>query len=180
MGIGLIKTEQGKALIRTRVGDEVPQVFFNGSWVWPMIHQVEIMDITAKIIKIERSGSDGLICRNKIRADTKVAFFVRVNRTVEDVIKVAQIFGCERASNQDHLEALFAAKFSEALKTAAKQLDFEDLYTQRDKLRDLILVEIGTDLNGYILEDCTIDYFEQTPLTKLDDEHNIVAPKTST
>ena len=163
MGIGLIKTEQGKALIRTRVGDEAPQVFFNGAWVWPAIHKVEIMDITAKNIKIDRSGSDGLICRDNTRADIKVTFFVRVNRTVEDIIKVAQTFGCERASNPDHLQALFAAKFSEALKTAAKQLDFEDLHAQRNKFRDVIIGEIGADLNGYCLEDCVIDFLERTP-----------------
>ena len=173
MGIGLIKTEQGKALIRTRVGEKEPQVFFTGAWVWPVIHKLEFMDISVKTIEIDRSGSDGLICRDNIRADIKVTFFVRVNKTVEDVIKVAQAIGCERASNQGHLEALFAAKFSEALKTAGKKLDFEDLYTKRNEFRDMIIEVIGTDLNGYSLEDCAIDYLEQTPLKSLD-SHNIL------
>ena len=153
MGIGLIKTEQGKALIRTRVGEKDPQVFFTGAWVWPVIHKLEFMDISVKTIEIDRSGSDGLICRDNIRADIKVTFFVRVNKTVEDVIKVAQAIGCDRASNQGHLETLFAAKFSEALKTAGKKLDFEDLYTKRNEFRDMIIEVIGTDLNGYSLED---------------------------
>src|SRR5690606_41415773 len=30
-----------------------------------------------------------------------------------------------------------------------------------------ILKVIGTDLNGYVLDDCAIDYLEQTPLEKL-------------
>ena len=54
------------------------------------------------------------------------------------------------------LEELFVAKFSEALKTVGKQLDFVDLYTKREKFRDDIIEIIGKDLNGYVLEDAAI------------------------
>ena len=173
MAFGLIKTDQGKALIRTRVGAGDPEVFFTGTWVWPVIHKLEVMDISVKTIEIDRRGADGLICQDNIRADIKVTFFVRVNKTNEDVIKVAQAIGCNRASDQKTMEELFAAKFSEALKTAGKQLDFVSLYTMRDEFRDRIIEVIGTDLNGYSLEDCAIDYLEQTPLNELD-ENNIL------
>ncbi|HUQ57425.1 flotillin family protein, partial [Lentzea sp.] len=43
-----------------------------------------------------------------------------------------------------------------------------DLYTHRDEFRDRIVQVIGTDLNGYSLEDAAIDYLEQTPLKQLD------------
>ena len=89
---------------------------------------------------------------------------MRVNKTAEDVIKVAQAIGSARASDQETLQELFNAKFSEALKTVGKQLDFVDLYTKRDEFRDQIIQVIGTDLNGYILEDAAIDYLEQTPI----------------
>jgi uncharacterized membrane protein YqiK len=36
---------------------------------------------------------------DNMRADIKVAFFVRVNQTSQDVLKVAQAVGCERASS---------------------------------------------------------------------------------
>ncbi|MGZ8709176.1 MAG: flotillin family protein, partial [Thermoanaerobaculia bacterium] len=98
----------------------------------------------------------------------KVTFFVRVNKTVEDVIKVAQSIGCARASDRETLEALFSAKFSEGLKTVGKQLDFVDLYTKRHEFRDAIINLIGRDLNGYVLEDAAIDYLEQTPIANLD------------
>ena len=126
------------------------------------------MDISLKTIEVDRNGSDGLICKDNIRADIKVGFFVRVNKNRDDVLKVAQAIGCERASNLETLEDLFSAKFSEALKTVGKSLDFEDLYAKRDNFRDLIIDNIGTDLNGYILEDVAIDYLEQTPISKLD------------
>ena len=171
MPLGLVKVEQGKALIKTRVGAEEPEVSFTGTLVWPVLYKLEVMDISVKTIEIDRSGSDGLICRDNIRADIKVTFFVRVSKTKEDVIKVAQAIGCERASDRQTLNDLFSAKFSEALKTAGKQLDFEDLYTKRDEFRDRIIEVIGTDLNGYSLEDCAIDYLEQTPMSELDDNN---------
>jgi uncharacterized membrane protein YqiK len=48
------------------------------------------MDISLKTIEIDRCGQEGLICKDNIWADIKVAFFVRVNKSPEDVIRVAQ------------------------------------------------------------------------------------------
>lgn len=161
------KIEQGHALIVNTMRAE-PMVTFTGCMVYPIIHKAELMDISVKTIEIDRSGKEGLICRDNIRADIKVKFFVRVNKTAEDVLKVAQGIGCERASNQEILEDLFSAKFSEALKTVGKAMDFVDLYQAREKFRDEIIRQIGDDLSGYVLEDAAIDYLEQTPLEKLD------------
>ncbi|GAA3367468.1 hypothetical protein GCM10020367_66980 [Streptomyces sannanensis] len=160
------KVEQGKALIVSKM--RKVDVTFTGQVVLPVLHKAEVMDISVKTIEISRTGRDGLICRDNIRADIRISFFVRVNKTVEDVIKVAQAIGTARASDQATLQELFNAKFSEALKTVGKQLDFTDLYTKRDEFRDRIIQVIGTDLNGYSLEDAAIDYLEQTPLAQLD------------
>ena len=161
------KVDQGKALIINKVSNE-PDVTFTGGIVLPIVHRSEIMDISVKTIELSRNGRDGLICQDNIRADIKVTFFVKVNKTVEDVLKVAQNIGCARASDQQTLEELFIAKFSEALKTVGKRLEFEQLYTKRDDFKDQIIEVIGKDLNGYILEDAAIDYLEQTPLEALD------------
>ncbi|MFV0143044.1 MULTISPECIES: flotillin family protein [Empedobacter] len=157
------KVPQGKAIVRTGVGGS--QVAFNkGMYVIPVFHKMEIMDISIKKIDITRQQHDGLICKDNIRADIKVAFFVRVNKSVNDVINVAQNLGTERASEPETLKSIFEAKFSEALKTVGKKFDFIELYEARREFRDEILNIIGTDLNGYILDDCAIDYLEQTEL----------------
>jgi len=160
------KIDQGKALIISKV--RKVDVTFTGAVVLPVLHRAEVMDISVKTIEINRAGQEGLICRDNIRADIRITFFVRVNKTVEDVIKVAQAIGTARASDEATLQELFNAKFSEALKTVGKQLDFVDLYTKRDDFRDQIIRVIGTDLNGYSLEDAAIDFLEQTPMTQLD------------
>ena len=161
----LRKVPQGSALIRTGQGGT--QVSFDSKLVIPVLHIVEMMDISVKRIEIDRSGEDGLICKDNIRADIKVAFFVRVNKEDEDVKRVAQFLGCDRASDEIALRTVFEPKFSEALKTVGKQFDFVELYNSREEFREQILRIIGTDLNGYVLDDAAIDYLEQTDLEKL-------------
>lgn len=162
------KVDQGKALIVSKMSDI--DVNFRGGLVIPVVHRSETMDISVKTIEISRMSKEGLICKDNIRADIKVTFFVRVNKTKQDVLKVAQSIGTTRASDQETLEQLFIAKFAEALKTVGKQLDFEELYTKRHVFKEQILAVIGDDLNGYVLDDAAIDYLEQTPVESLD--HN--------
>ncbi|WP_028981731.1 flotillin family protein [Sporocytophaga myxococcoides] len=156
------KVPQGKAIVRTGAGGT--KVTFTAMFVIPVLHKMEIMDISLKTLHIKRIGKDGLICQDNIRADIEVAFFVRVNKGGEDVIKVAQTIGCERASHKETLVSIFDSKFSEALKTVGRRFDFVSLYSDRDKFKKEILDIIGTDLNGYHLDDCAIDYLEQTSL----------------
>ena len=159
------KVVQGRVLVRTGFGGT--KVFFNAGLVVPVLHKMEIMDISVKKLEIERTGTNGLICKDNIRADIKVAFFIRVNKNVTDIINVAQTIGCIRASEIATLRELFDAKFSEALKTVGKKFNFIELYEARSEFRNEIISIIGTDLNGYVLDDCAIDDLEQTPLSFL-------------
>ena len=164
------KVDQGFALINNTMS-QTPKVTFTGMLVIPIIHRTEVMDISVKTIQVDRRGKDGLICSDNVRADITVAFYVRVNKTAEDVLQVASAVGVKRASDQKTLEELFQAKFSEALKTVGKQLEFVALYNERQNFKEMILKTIGRDLNGYSLEDTAIDYLEQTPIEFLDDEN---------
>ena len=163
------KVDQGQALVRNGVGGT--KVSFSGMVVFPVIHRVETMDISVKRVEIDRQGKNGLICMDNMRADIKVAFFIRVNKTPEDVLKVAQAIGCMRASSQDAIVELFDPKFSEALKTVGRQFQFVELYNSREKLKEGILKLVGTDLNGFVLDDVAIDFLEQTPLALLNPDN---------
>ncbi|MGP4713790.1 MULTISPECIES: flotillin family protein [unclassified Psychrobacter] len=160
------KVEQGKALIINGVNKIA--VRFDGGFVWPIINKKELMRISLITLEVDRRGKEGLICADNMRADITVAFYLRVNETEEDVLKVAKSVGVERASDKVAVNELFNAKFSEALKTVGKQIDFVKLFENRSEFRDSIVQEIGNDLNGYVLEDVAIDYLEQTPKASLD------------
>ena len=167
----------------------------------PLITRYELMDIAVQRLEISRKGKEGLICKDNIRADIVVAFYIKVNfpavyipdtmdsdsnearQLVDDAIdqpdkikyaevkRVAQSVTCERASDTVKLNELFEAKFSEALKTAGKEMDFTDLYTNRQGFRKAIIKVIGHDLEGYRLTDVAIDYLEQTDKDQLDPDN---------
>jgi len=163
------KTVQGIVILRTGYGGT--KVFFNAGIVIPVIHRMESMDISVKKLEIAREGRAGLICKDNMRADIQVAFFIRVNKSVDDIVNVGQTIGCQRASDINTLRELFEAKFSEALKTVGKKFEFIELYEARSEFRQEILDIIGTDLNGYVLDDCAIDFLEQTKIENLDKDN---------
>lgn len=156
------KVPQGMAMVRTGSGGTKVE-FDKGMFSIPVLHMVELMDLSVKTVEIGRMKEEGLICKDNIRADIKVVFFVRVNKDPEQIKNVAQSIGCKRASDPATLRQLFEAKFSEALKTVGKRFEFVELYDNRDKFKQAIVEIIGTDLNGYVLDDAAIDYLEQTP-----------------
>ena len=87
-----LKVSPGQALINNKTGNTIG-TSLTGGLVLPIIHRAEVMDISVKMIEVERRGKEGLTCRDNIRADIKVAFFVQVNPKPEDIIKVASRIG---------------------------------------------------------------------------------------
>lgn len=175
--VGLFKTfyrkvDQGTALIVNGLRP-TPTVSFTGALIIPVLYRAEEMKISLITLQVERRKHEGLICRDNMRADIVVAFYLRVNETAEDVLRVAKAVGATRASDKSAVDELFNAKFSEALKTAGKKFDFLDLFEKRQEFRDAIIDVIGKDLNGYVLEDVAIDYLEQTKKVDLD-QNNIM------
>ncbi len=82
------QVDQGRALIVNTMRSE-PVVTFTGAVVYPIVNRAELMDMSVKMVEIDRRGKEGLICKDNIRADINVSFFIRVNKTQEDVLKVA-------------------------------------------------------------------------------------------
>ncbi|MBR90872.1 MAG: flotillin [Verrucomicrobiales bacterium] len=165
----LRKVKAGEAGVRTGLGGL--QVTKSYMLRMPFVHRWDIMDIQVKKLEVARKGKEGLICQDNIRADIEVAFYVRVDPAESNIKEVAEAVGCERASEIELLRSLFEAKFSDALKAAGKQMDFADLYTKRTEFRNMIINEIGKDLNGYKLEDVAIDYLEQAARDDHDPEN---------
>lgn len=178
----LKKAAPGTALVKTGLGLSKAQISTSSSFVIPLIHRAEIIDLTVKIVKISRRGSDSLSCADGIRAEVEVDFYIKINSLDEDIRRVATTIGALRASNMDTIKELFEAKFADALKTAGSKLTFDQLYQNRHQFRDEILIALGHNqggdvvLNGYRLDDVAIHYLEQLPLSK-HDENNVLDAK---
>lgn len=151
------KVSQGKALLRTGFGGSLVALD-SGMFVMPVLHRVEEIDITVKIIEIHRIGSEGLIFKDQVRSDIKVTFYIRIVADPAAIITVAQSVSCARTFDQKTLSDLFYPKFLEALKIVSKQFDFVALPTQHEAFKNAIFKTVGVDLNGYLLDDLAIDY----------------------
>jgi uncharacterized membrane protein YqiK len=164
------KVPAGKALL-IHAAQGKTRVSFTGAVVLPVVHSAELVDVTVKTLLVERMGRTSLACADGIRADLRMTFLLRVNPTAEDVQRVAQALGAERAGDEKVLEELLSAKFSEAMKTVAFQLQVDELLTQTNVFRDHVLREIGQDLNGLILEDAVVNELVQTPVKHYDPDN---------
>ncbi|TMS79531.1 hypothetical protein CWB65_19765, partial [Pseudoalteromonas sp. S554] len=70
------KGEQGHALIINKMKSE-PDVPTTGGIVYPVIHKMDVMDISKKRIVLESKDKGGLICRDNIRDDISITFYIR-------------------------------------------------------------------------------------------------------
>jgi uncharacterized membrane protein YqiK len=178
----LRKASPGTALVKTGFGLPTPLISTSSSFVIPLLHNIEVIDLTVKTIKISRRSHDSLSCADGIRAEVEVDFYIQINAIKEDIQRVATTIGCDRASNILTIREIFEAKFSDALKTAGSKLSFDQLYQNRRLFRDEILKALGQEgegevvLNGYKLDDVAIQYLEQLPLSS-HDENNVLDSK---
>ena len=163
----LRKVSQGRALIVNRLSQE-PRVTFSMALVLPIVHSADELDITARVLTLECRGRDGLHSRDQYSVDIELSFVVRVNKTADDVLRVASSVGAARAGDLAVIRQLFLPKFAEATASVVCALDFEQLRTERQAVRDQILQVIGMDLDGFVLDDVAIADIRLTPIENLD------------
>ena len=152
------KATSGKALIRTGYGGM--KVSLTQMAVLPLLHEVEIMDLTYKTIVISRKGSHGLLTKDNQRADVDATFYVRVNPQQDDIMAVAQSIGSANVSQPEYLHRFFEPKFTEAMKKVFFEYPYSDIAGSLDEIRDNIFDAISLDLNGFSLDDLAIDFQE--------------------
>jgi uncharacterized membrane protein YqiK len=157
----------GRALIVHRMG-KPPVVAFTDVWVLPFISRVEGMDLSPRRLVVDRKGSEAPHCKDNIRVDVLVSFMVRVCPTPEDVLTVSRVLGARRAGELGTLQELFLAKFAESIKAVFRRFDVEELFSRRGDVREALLEQVGADLNGFTLDDVSLDHLEQTPISALD------------
>jgi len=151
------KVPQGRALIINAMGPDT-RVTFSACTVFPFINFAEEMDVTLKTIALEAQGREALVTKDGARVEVRALFYVGVNRTAEDVLKVAHTLGCAAASDPKRIQELFAPKFLEALKIVTAHHGADQLtLTTRNEYKDEVIRTIGRDLNGFRLDDLVLE-----------------------
>ncbi|OJH36381.1 hypothetical protein BON30_31900 [Cystobacter ferrugineus] len=161
------RAREGEALVLVR-GGEPTRVCFGGTWVWPGLERVEVLDLSVRKVVVERRGQQGLSCRDGIRVDLRATFLVKVPRDEAGVLRVAREVGCARANQPGEVHALLEERFASALAQSVGTFNFDELVADRGLFIDHVGIEVGTELLGFQLERMSLGRLEQTPLDQLD------------
>ena len=86
----------------------------------PLIQTFHVVDISVKKLEIQRKGKDGLVCKDNIRADIVVAFYIRVE-AYEDVTVPAGTFKAFKVRTTDTMGNDNVVWFSPELGIFVKQ-----------------------------------------------------------
>jgi flotillin len=156
------KTKASESFVRTGAGG-VQVIRDGGCIVIPFLH--ELVRVSLQTIKLEvvRENEDALITLDKLRADIRAEFFVRVQPERESILQASRSLG-ERMGSAQAVKELVEDKLVSALRTAAASKTLEQLNSERDEFLAEVMKLVADDLrsNGLILETATISKLDQT------------------
>ena len=92
----------------------------------------------SKLLDVERKDQDALITGDKLRADIKAEFYIKVQKDREAVVNSATSLG-ERSINAATVKELVNEKLISALRTVAATKSLEDLNAKRDEFAEAVI-----------------------------------------
>ena len=180
-----VKTKASEAFVKTGMGG-LKVIRDGGAIILPVIHQTVRVSLETIKLEVSRIGADALITSDKLRADIKAEFFVRVQAEDEDIkaaarslgdkmsevsVNAQQQRGFDRDGNsyKSSVAALIEDKLVSALRTSAAKKTLEQLNSDRDDFLKEVMQGVTADLkhNGFLLETVTISKLDQTDVANL-------------
>jgi flotillin len=167
-----IRTRADEAFVRTGMGG-MKIVRDGGALVLPVLHQVVRVSLATIRLEVSRAGADALITLDKLRADIKAEFFVRVQPEDSAINNAARSLGNRseegeyrrgQTGPQNAVAALIQDKLVSALRTASARKTLEQLNSDREEFLKEVISMVTSDLahNGFTLESVTISKLDQT------------------
>jgi flotillin len=157
-----VKTKASEAFVRTGMGG-MKVIQDGGALVIPVVHQIVRVSLETLRLDVGREGPDALITSDKLRADVRAEFYVRVQPDEESIRNAARSLG-DRMGDGNAVRALVEDKLVSALRTVAATKNLEELNIERDRFMEQVMQIVTPDLahNGLTLETATISKLDQT------------------
>lgn len=174
-----VRTKASEAFVRTGMGG-LKVIRDGGSLVLPVVHQIVKVSLETLKLEVSRIGADALITSDKLRADIKAEFFVRIQPEDKDIQAAARSLGdkvsetnSQRSDYRSSVAALIEDKLVSALRTSAACKTLEQLNSERDEFLKEVMKLVTNDLNhnGFTLETVTISKLDQTDVSMLKDSN---------
>lgn len=167
------KTAASQAFVRTGLWGQTP-VIDGGAIVIPVVHELIMVSLETMRLDVERTGGDALITGDNLRADVAAEFYIKVQKTKEDVIAAATSLG-DRSVDPESVKKLVFQKLVSALRTVAATRPLHELHAKRDDFAAAVQQIVQNDLapNGLTLESVTISKLDQTPPHDMRGDQNV-------
>ncbi len=162
------KATREKALLRTGLGGQ--KVVMDGGFIaLPFLHRMEEIPMRTMRIEIRRAGDKSLMTEDRLRVDVEMAFYLRVEPTVDGVATAAQALGA-RALRPEEIGNLFEGRFIDAVQAIVASYTMETLHERRGAFVKAVREALAENLkqNGLHLESVSLIRLDQAPFAALD------------
>lgn len=156
------RTTKEMSFVRTGFGGE-KIVMNGGAMIMPVLHDFVMVNMqTLKLVVVQKEN-ESFLTKDRLRADIKAEFYVRVQQNKESISKAAQTLGT-KTLNPDSLKSLIESKFIDALRSVASKMTMSDLHEKRNEFVQEVQSTVYEDLlkNGLELESVSLTSFDQT------------------
>ncbi len=160
-----VKASAEMSFVRTGMGG--PRVILDGGClVIPVVHTIVSIMLNTFKLEIERRETEALITGDKLRADIKAEFYIRVDAESNDILQAARSLGGKSLQGADAVTGLVGDKLVSALRSVAAKSPLENLNIEREKFANDVAGAVRSDIkqNGLTLETITISSLDQTPI----------------
>ena len=157
-----VRASKESAFVRTGLGGQ-KVIADGGAIVLPIFQQITPVNMMPLRLQVERANNEALITLDRIRADVKAEFFVRVKKDTEAIAQAAQSFG-SKTLHPEELREILQGKFVDALRAVAAGMDMQTLHEKRADFVQSVQTTVAEDLakNGLELESVSLTGLDQT------------------
>lgn len=157
-----VRASKESSFVRTGLGGQ-KVIADGGAIVLPIFQQITPVNMMTLRLQVERASSEALITLDRIRADVKAEFFVRVKKDNEAIAQAAQSFG-SKTLHPEELREILQGKFVDALRAVAAGMDMQTLHEKRADFVQSVQTTVAEDLakNGLELESVSLTGLDQT------------------
>ncbi|WP_193367323.1 flotillin family protein [Pelagibius marinus] len=157
-----VRAPKDLAFVRTGLGGQ-RVIQDGGALKLPVLHDITWVNLRTLRLEVNRQREAAMITLDRMRVDIGVEFYVRVKPNRESIALAAQTLG-ERTLDGEQLRDLVEAKFVDALRGVAAQMNLNDLHEKRTDFVQKVQNSVSGDLeqNGLELESVSLTTLDQT------------------
>lgn len=157
-----VRAPKDLAFVRTGLGGQ-RVIQDGGALKLPVLHDITWVNLRTLRLEVNRQREAAMITFDRMRVDIGVEFYVRVKPNRESIALAAQTLG-ERTLEGEQLRDLVEAKFVDALRGVAAQMNLTDLHEKRTDFVQKVQNAVAGDLeqNGLELESVSLTTLDQT------------------